>query len=614
MSGQPYNTRLDMAKARQAYLANLQLRAELDDKNLQANKVYIKTGQLPVEPTDTRTLTEKLADVERLKIDIRSKLQEITDGEQAGKIVENLSPDQLTFLSQNFQPIKEQMKRNYALGVPADAFVDYLRRYIEKFNLTKGVELGLQQSSARELLANQEIILNRMVGVNDLDRITYYVREAGIQNSQLGRNLKDNIDELKYAMGILSADVLNQQKFNSIENAVERAEILQLLTNITETMPDKVEIRTLLLELEKASVRRDVGTLVQILSKLQELTDTGTDLREEIGVLQKIIDENRPIDTIPVENIPYAGPATSYEQGFPEPTSALGRQLVSNNGYKTIDRDKAGIPFLGTIGAKKEYIQSLFRGNYLLGNMNDTIKEITKEIPVISRENPNGVTLSQLKNDDWCNYVIKELNKRLRDMMYQGSIPDDQLVAHYGRGMKGKGIARARPSQVLQSDIDYTKGIQPSAKFVPIGRYLINKRQLDKDIIAIKRPAGSTIPTLPSQRVSRNFGNVMRKVVGGGLPTYEELSNLTDDERVYLHKVAKETRIDDKLSIPTPKKDEDERDINQFEILKGEILSGNDNIELVKKFKTIIMKLSRKDLIPKAQVKDLLLDLATLGH
>ena len=51
MSGQPYKTPIDIANARQAYLANLQLRAELDDKNLQANKVYIKTGQLPVEPS-----------------------------------------------------------------------------------------------------------------------------------------------------------------------------------------------------------------------------------------------------------------------------------------------------------------------------------------------------------------------------------------------------------------------------------------------------------------------------------------------------------------------------------------------------------------------------------
>ena len=38
MSGQPYKNQLDILKVREAYLANLKLRAELDDKNLQANR------------------------------------------------------------------------------------------------------------------------------------------------------------------------------------------------------------------------------------------------------------------------------------------------------------------------------------------------------------------------------------------------------------------------------------------------------------------------------------------------------------------------------------------------------------------------------------------------
>ena len=65
MSGQPVNTQLDIVTARKNYLANLNLRAKLDEKNFQANKIYIKTGQMPATPIDTRSVTEKLADVER---------------------------------------------------------------------------------------------------------------------------------------------------------------------------------------------------------------------------------------------------------------------------------------------------------------------------------------------------------------------------------------------------------------------------------------------------------------------------------------------------------------------------------------------------------------------
>ena len=73
MSGYPLNFPSDAAKLRQNYLANLSLQANINDMNLQANKIFKKTGQTPTQPTDNRTTAEKLADVERLKIDINSR-------------------------------------------------------------------------------------------------------------------------------------------------------------------------------------------------------------------------------------------------------------------------------------------------------------------------------------------------------------------------------------------------------------------------------------------------------------------------------------------------------------------------------------------------------------
>ena len=81
-----------------------------------------------------------------------------------------------------------------------------------------------------------------------------------------------------------------------------------------------------------------------------------------------------------------------------------------------------------------------------------------------------------------------------------------------------------------------------------------------------------------------------------------------------MHKLAKTTHLLDRLSIPTPNKGEDEKSINQFEIMKGEILNGNDSVDLVKKFKLLIVKLVSKDLLPKGQAKEILMELATLGY
>ena len=69
MSGQPTKTLQDVKNFRKAYMANLNLRMELDDINLQANELYKRTGQLPQERTDFRTTEEKLADILALRVD-----------------------------------------------------------------------------------------------------------------------------------------------------------------------------------------------------------------------------------------------------------------------------------------------------------------------------------------------------------------------------------------------------------------------------------------------------------------------------------------------------------------------------------------------------------------
>jgi hypothetical protein len=154
----------------------------------------------------------------------------------------------------------------------------------------------------------------------------------------------------------------------------------------------------------------------------------------------------------------------------------------------------------------------------------------------------------------------------------------------------------------------------PDLKYVPFGRYLINHHKLSGDIISVKRPNGVNVSNIPVIRVSNDLGNVIRSIVGNGQPQYHQLEKLSDEEKLYLHKLAKYSNISDKISIPSPNRDDDEKDINEFEIMKGEITSGNDSVELIKKFKIKIMKLVKKQLLPKSQAKDLLMDLVSLGY
>jgi hypothetical protein len=153
-----------------------------------------------------------------------------------------------------------------------------------------------------------------------------------------------------------------------------------------------------------------------------------------------------------------------------------------------------------------------------------------------------------------------------------------------------------------------------SPRFVKFGRYLINNHKLTKDdILTLKQPSGGMLVEFPSVRISKGLATVIKKMIGGGVPSYNELNGLSEPEKVYLHKISSKANILDKFSIPAPSKDQQEKDIHEFEVLKGEIMAGNDSKELIKKFKLHLMKLSKNGSLPKKEVSEIMEELLQLG-
>jgi hypothetical protein len=200
--------------------------------------------------------------------------------------------------------------------------------------------------------------------------------------------------------------------------------------------------------------------------------------------------------------------------------------------------------------------------------------------------------------------AIEEINNRLRPLGWGEQNPVGV----------GRGFGRIRGRGIIAENANYSDGIMQTNKHVPFGRFFINNHKLNDNIVSLKRPHGGNVCGLPVERVTAELGEVLRTITGGGQPTFNQLEKLSSEEKVYLYKIAKQSNIIDRLSIPTPNKDDDDKDINQFEIMKGEILAGNDSSELVRKFKLLIIKMTKKNLLPKGQAKDLLMDLATLGY
>ena len=186
-------------------------------------------------------------------------------------------------------------------------------------------------------------------------------------------------------------------------------------------------------------------------------------------------------------------------------------------------------------------------------------------------------------------------------------VPDKDIIAYINMFMdakasQGRGLKKTKKGRGLSSD------------YREFGINKINHKKLDDGILTLRRGTNSNIPDMPSKRISRKLQKIIKHISGGGMPDFNDINNLEDGEKDYLHKLISKSNLTDRLSVPAPSKDQEEKDFHQFEVMKGEIMSGNDSKELVKKFKLLILKLSKQNILPKNEVNELLQDLLTLGY
>jgi hypothetical protein len=130
MSGQPYKYFSDVNKYRTEYLNALNLTSELDNIKHEAVKNYKSTGTMPAisQMKDTRTTSEILADIYKVKLDIVGSISKISNSQFATSVVDTVMKNPLNtdnrlfvFLAQRVDDIVEQMRKLYKYGIKGDA-------------------------------------------------------------------------------------------------------------------------------------------------------------------------------------------------------------------------------------------------------------------------------------------------------------------------------------------------------------------------------------------------------------------------------------------------------------------------------------------------------------
>jgi hypothetical protein len=631
MSGQPVKTVEDQRRFKDEYMENLALTARLDDENLRANLIFSESGMIPPVSSlpDNRTVEDKMLDIEGLKQGIITDLKGLMNPTMAATFVQELMKSKfntgnalLKFFSQRGPEFTKELLKKYKYGLADFNDIVGTLKFVEKyfldaqesmvgikdvagrardstprFTFDQGIELGkiirqLQILLTREGMVNDIDLEGLVPLIRDLEKFRKVMPPDAIIN-KWGNDLTSVLNNIRVGESEIIKDLLREYKNiqDSLASLPSYDFIQYIIFGIKKSLaysgtPEE--------KLNKAGAY--VNSLIEELSRW--LSDTPERNLENLKERMKIFRLN-------IDNL------------MDTQNDAQERQNNLANRLNEIRQDN---PLMSNFGLNMVPIDgSRPSSNTLFGNNFDLTDEEAEIMRQIQKKEYNDKKKNNQKIPSRYSPIVGPLNRDGFEIDTIDTEEEQGAEESKGNGVRRRGRPKMRGGNISQpkifeTRIDYNSGIKASPDFVPFGAYLLNRRKINDGIISIKTMKGGTVIGYPNKRVSSNLSKVINQIIGGGVPSYELLSSLDDEEKAYLYKISKKTKLSDKLSIPSPSKDQTEKDIHNFEVMKGQILSGNDSKTLIKNFKILVLKLKTQGLLPKSQADELLSDLLSLGY
>ena len=672
MNPQDVRTNADRLQVRDDYLAILRQQEANLQKTANALSVMVQTGQPPVAPTDMRSMNEKLADIERLKPMFRKQLMSLMDGREAEIVLNVLDNGEIQSAVTIFGEISRELKGKYPLGVPAPIFVEFLRRFLKDYNksigfLPKSKEERDALDSADAIGSSRRYLEEQQ---NQIDKEIEGTKLAqDMRNAESAEIVKENqnMEQYNKAFNIAADNEINQVALNLKGNrkgapSAQNLKVAKRILGFDKLTPDEIFKYT----------SPTVGELISYFEYdyFRNFGERFTNAeRSELG--QKDISELFDLFVELRGGNNLSGTEELVEDIPQEPKSKSLARMESENVMESmigqLERGVALEPNLSVAeikrrGRKPKYankeearlakIQQTKESKARTKLRQDIVAQVDREAILATNEVKRMLEKGEIDNSR-ARKIIGEFQLRKQDIINQrlieaglgGEIPAFSGAAEFQgleaskmpykdepREFRGLGVktvvtgaakhtknlivGRGLKSKKEFSDkIDTSISTLPENKsYVPFGKYVLNQRRLNDNKLMIRTMRGGAVAGIPTLAISPVLGGIIKKMVGGALPSYNEMSNLSEDDQNTLYKIFKMSEVDNADLLPAPNKSKEEEEMNKFQILKGQVLAGNDNKELIKDFKVMLLKFIHNGKVPKSQGMEIICDLMAMGY
>lgn len=225
---------------------------------------------------------------------------------------------------------------------------------------------------------------------------------------------------------------------------------------------------------------------------------------------------------------------------------------------------------------------------------------VNKEIQRLDKEHGSGKLkkkrYNQLKTPLTLEY--KNLNKQIDEI-------NKKLAAIGATRIEGTAIIKKRIG----------KGLLPTQRdrYMKFGKYTIHTPSLDKGMINLKYNSLTSLDKIQPKYVSNKFIDIINAILEDENNfNKQDYNELEEEERKYFDKIITTCHLNKTIGHKTEINRTDIEELRRFEILKGELISGNNAPQLLKELKKYILKFINDGRLSKMNGQSLLYEISLL--
>lgn len=204
--------------------------------------------------------------------------------------------------------------------------------------------------------------------------------------------------------------------------------------------------------------------------------------------------------------------------------------------------------------------------------------------------------------------TINQLQEQIKRMMpkeVKAFLDSRSTPKKIGKGrMKGTGIfdqMNNTPPVIIPSIVDF-------------GRYKLNVNSLNQGFLHLRYKKGAYIAGRPRIPISQELAAVFFNLIYHGKFEEEQYDELSEDDKKLFDDTLEFAHMSKYKDVDLFKhkrynSKEKKEDINRFNLLKGQLLSGNDNKNVIKEFKALLIKMLNDKTIDKSQANKIFYEL-----